>query len=69
MCGFWGNPTRSSPLLSKPVRRSNGCAGGTVEFEKRAEKSVREREVERKALVEERERREEREFLKFIFGV
>ena len=53
--------------MSKSARRSNGCAGGTVRVEKRAEKSVR--EAERKALVEERERREEREFLKFKFGV
>ena len=55
--------------MSKPARWSNGCAGGTAGVEKRAKKSVREREVERKALVEERERREEREFLKFKFGV
>ena len=60
---------RPNPLLSKPARWSNGCAGGTVGVEKRAEKSVREREAERKALVEERERREEREFLKFKFRV
>ena len=55
--------------MSKPARRSNGCARGTIGVEKRAEKSVREREAERKTLVKERERREEREFLKFIFGV
>ena len=55
--------------MSKPARRSNGCARGRIGVEKRAEKSVREREAERKTLVEERERREEREFLKFKFGV
>ena len=40
--------------MSEPARRSNGCVGGTVEVEKRAKKSVKEREVERKILVEER---------------
>ena len=46
--------------MSKPARRSNGCAGGIVGVEKRAEKSVKESEAERKTLVKERERREER---------
>ena len=38
-----GSFDRLSPLLSKLVRQSNGCAGGTVGVER----SIREREVER----------------------
>ena len=38
------------------VRQGNGCAKGEVRVERRKEQSVRKRDVDRKTLLEERER-------------
>ena len=50
--GFWGNLTRLSPLLLKPVKQGSGYAKGAVRVERRKERSVRTRDADRKTLLE-----------------